>query len=98
LLAKALIPAAVWLLKSLTYWAVFRFRGIPATAVNCLIIAGSAFLMMIPLPSFLAVPAAIGLAVYLTMHYTGVELLPDGLLIPVGIECVFLGAQWLIQY
>jgi len=97
LLAMVFIPAAVWLLKSLTYWAVFRFRGVPATAVNCLIIAGAAFLMVIPLPSFLAIPAAIGLAVYLTMHYTGVELFPDGLLIPVGIECVFLGARWLTQ-
>jgi hypothetical protein len=76
---------------------VFWFRGIQATAMNCLIIAGASFLLLIPLPSFLAVPAAVGLAVYLTMHYTGVELFPDGLLIPVGIECVFYGAYWFIQ-
>ena len=96
----AFVPAVVWLLKSLTYWAVFRFRAIPATAVNCQIIAGAAFLMAlvpIPLPFFLSIPFSIGLAVYLTMHFTGVEFIPDGLFIPLGVECGFRGGWWVIQ-
>ena len=100
LLAMTLISAVVWLLKSLTYWTVFRFRAISATALNCLIIAGAAFLMALvplPLPSFVSIPFSIGLAVYLTMHYTRVELIPDGLFIPMGVECVFRVGWWVIQ-
>ena len=98
-MALVVVPI-IWLLKSLAYWAVFRFRAIPATAMNCLIIAGAAFLMAlvpISLPVFLSIPISIGLAVYLTMHYTGVEFIPDGLFIPLGVECVFRGGWWVIQ-
>jgi len=100
MLLKILLIPLLWLLKSLTYWGVFRIRSIPATALSCLIIAGAPLLLTVvplPLPVFLSVVVSIGLAVYLAMHYTGVELLPDGLFIPLGIELVFQGASWLIQ-
>ncbi len=90
----------MWLIKALCYWRVFRWRKIPATAINCLIIAGVPFLLAvvpIPLPFFLTIPIAIGLAVYLTMYLTSIPLIPEGPLIPLGIETVFLVAFWLIQ-
>jgi hypothetical protein len=31
------------------------------------------------------------------MHYTGVELIPEGLFIPLGVEVAFWGALWMIQ-
>jgi len=97
-LAMAFVIPVVWLLKSFVYWGIFRFRKISATALNCLIIAGASILLsIIPLPSFLAIPASIGLAVYFTMHYTGVALIPNGLFVPLGIEVVFWGALWMIQ-
>lgn len=98
MLKMALMVPLLWFLKSFAYWGAFRIRTIPATALNCLIIAGAPFLSsIVPLPSFLAFPVAIGLAVYLTMRYTSVGLIPDGLFIPLGIEIVFWGLQWLIQ-
>ena len=100
MLLKILLIPIIWLLKSLTYWGVFRIRSIPATTLSCLIIAGAPFLLgavPLPLPGFLSVIASVGFAVYLTMRYTGVELLPEGLFIPVGIELVFQGASWLVQ-
>jgi hypothetical protein len=98
MLRMALVIPILWLLKSFVYRGIFRFRTIRATLLNCLIIAGAPFLMsFVPLPSFLSFPASIGLAVYLTMHYTGVELIPDGLFVPLGVEIAFWGAQWLIQ-
>ncbi len=93
-----LIVPLTWLLKSFTYWGVFRWRTIRATLLNCLIIAGSPFLLsIIPLPSFLAFPAAIAVAVFLTMHYTEVDLIPDGLFIPLTVELLFLTALWIVQ-
>ena len=89
-----------WLLKSGTYWLVFRRRTIKATVMDCLIIAGAPLIISgfaIPLPSFLMIPVSMGVAVYLTMHYTGVELIPDGLFIPLGIEIGFMLAFWLLQ-
>jgi hypothetical protein len=94
----ALVIPTLWLLKSFVYWWVFRFRTIRATALNCLLIAGAPFfLSIVPLPSVLAFPAAVGLAIYMTMHYTGVELIPDGLLIPLAAEIAFWAVQWGIQ-
>jgi hypothetical protein len=52
----------------------------------------------IPLPAFLSVPIAVGLAVYLTMHYTGVQLIPNGLFIPLGVEVFFGIGFWVIQH
>ena len=95
--ASFFMVPVVWLLKSAAYWAIFRWRTITATLLNCLVIAGSPLLLSIfPLPGFFALPASIGLAIYLTMHYTGVELVPDGLLVPLSIELSFLGAIWLV--
>ena len=68
--------------------------------MDCLIIAGAPLIISgfaIPLPFFLMIPASIGLAVYLTMHYTGVQLIPDGLFIPLSIEVGFLVAVWILQ-
>jgi hypothetical protein len=94
----AFVIPIVWLLKSFAYWGIFRFRTIPATALNCLIIAGAPILLsIVPLPSFLSFPASIGVAVYLTMHYTRVDLIPDGLFVPLGVEVLFWGANWMIQ-
>jgi hypothetical protein len=94
-----LVPA-IWLLKSVAYVILFRVRSIKATYLNCLIIAGGPLLLgfvPIPLPGFMSVPLVIGLAVYLTMHYTGVSLIPDGLFIPLGVEAFFRIALWAIQ-
>lgn len=99
-LVSALVVPIVWLLKSVAYWVIFRFRMIRATALDCLIIAGSPLLLsiiLLPLPPFISFPASIGLAVYLTMHYTSVPLIPDGLFVPLGVEVTFRGALWLIQ-
>jgi hypothetical protein len=94
----AFVIPVVWLLKSFVYWGIFRFRTISATVLNCLIIAGAPLLLsIIPLPSFLSFPASIGLAVYFTMHYTGVALIPDGLFVPLGVEVAFWGALRMIQ-
>ena len=79
------------------YWGAFRYRTIPVTVLSCLVIAGAPFFMgFIPLPGFLSFPVMIGLAAYLTMQYTGVELIPDGLFIPLGIEVVFKGVYWVV--
>ena len=98
MLKMALLIPVLWFLKSFAYFGVFRFRTIPATTLSCLIIAGAPFLSsIVPIPSFLAFPVSVGLAIYLTMHYTGVELIPDGLLIPLGVEVTFWGVQWAID-
>ncbi len=100
ILTVMLVPA-VWLLKSVVYVAAFRVRKISATYLNCLIIAGAPLLLggliFIPLPDILAIAGGIGLAVYLTMHYTGVPFIPDGLFIPLGIEVAFRIGTWVIQ-
>jgi hypothetical protein len=98
MLTKVLLIPIVWLLKSFMYWGIFRFRTISATVLNCLIIAGAPLLLsIIPLPSFLSFPASIGVAVYFTMRYTGVELIPDGLFIPVAVELAFWIALQIVQ-
>ncbi len=97
--ASILIVPLAWLLKSAAYWGIFRWRTISATFLNCLVIAGSPFLLSIfPLPPFLALPASIGLAIYLTLHYTGVDLLPEGLFVPLTVEVIFIGGLWLMQH
>jgi hypothetical protein len=99
-LLGVLLPLIIWLLKSFTYWIVFRIRAIPITVLSCLIIGGVQYILMfvpIPIPAFLSVPIAIGVAVYLTMHYTGVQLIPNGLFIPLGVEILFGVGFWVIQ-
>jgi hypothetical protein len=94
----AIVVPVAWLLKSFVYWGIFRFRTISATVLNCLIIAGAPLLLsIIPLPSFLSFPASIGVAVYFTMRYTGVDLIPDGLFIPVAVELAFWIALQIVQ-
>jgi hypothetical protein len=96
MLAAAVIVPVIWVLKSFAYWGAFRIRTIRVSALSCLIIAGAPFfLSILPLPGLLSLPATIALAAYLTMHYTGVELIPEGLGIPLGIEVTFLGMRWL---
>ena len=98
MITMALIIPLTWLLKSFAYRGLFRWRTIVATATNCLVIAGSPFLLsIVALPALLGFPAAIGLAIFLTMHYTGVDPIPDGLFIPLGIELLFFGSLWVIQ-
>jgi len=90
-MAAVALSVLVWLLKSLTYWGVFRWRTIRATALDCLIIAGCPFLLMVvPLPAVIYVLTAISLAIFFTMRYTGVSFIPYGLFIPLAIECGFL--------
>ena len=91
---------AVWLLTSLAYILVFRMRKVQATSLTCLIVAGAPLLLALvplPLPWILGDIAGIGLAIYLTMHYTGVPLIPDGLFIPLGIEIFFRAGVWGVQ-
>ena len=95
-----ILLTAAWLLKSGSYWLVFRWRTIKATVMDSLIIAGAPLIISgfgIPLPLFLTIPVSIGLAVYFTMHYTGVELIPDGLFILLSVEGGFLVAVWILQ-
>jgi hypothetical protein len=100
MLVMAFFAPTMWLLKTLCYWGVFKWRTIPATFIQCLIIAGIPFLFSlvpIQIPSFLSIPFTIGMAVYLTTYYTTIPLIPEGLLIPVGIETVFRIASLFIQ-
>ena len=95
---NVLLVPAVWLLKSAAFVLIFRVRKIQATYMTCLLIAGVPFLVgLIPLPGILMELCMIGVAVYATMHYTGVSFLPDGLLIPLGVELFFKGGMWLIE-
>ena len=97
---SVLIPLIIWMLKSITYWIVFRFRKISITALSCFIIGGTSYLVMfvpIPLPSFLSVTVVVGLAVFLTMRYSGVQLIPNGLFIPLGVEILFRIILWIVQ-
>ena len=99
LLPVLLVPA-VWIAKSIVYIVVFRIRKIPITVLSCLIIGGASLLLRmipLPIPGFLYIPIAIGLAVYLTMHYTQVELIPNGLFIPLSVEVFFIIGVWGIQ-
>jgi hypothetical protein len=101
------VVPTVWALKSLAYWEGFRLRAISATPLTCLVIGGAPlvltggvplFLMGTPiaLPSLLLILGSYALAVYLTMHYTGVKLIPNGLLMPLAVECFFGIALWLL--
>ncbi len=96
-MGTVILLTMTWLFKLGAYWIVFRRRTIKASVMDCLIIAGAPLLVSaisMGLPSFLFILLSIGLAVYLTMHYTGVSLIPDGLFIPLTIEIVFRVAQW----
>jgi hypothetical protein len=94
-----LVPI-VWLLKSGAYVVVFRVRKIECSYLTCLLIAGAPLLLSLiplPFPALLGTIAGIALAIYVTMHYTGVSLIPDGLFIPLGIEVVFHIGVWGFQ-
>jgi hypothetical protein len=95
--AGILLVPTIWLLKSLAYYVIFRVRDIQATIITCLILGGVTFLVFLPLPGILTFLAAIALAVYLTMHYTGVGLIPDGLFIPLGVELTAHLVLWLLR-
>jgi hypothetical protein len=96
MLTGILLIPILWLLKAGAYWGAFRIRKIEATAMNCLTIAGAAFVMSIvpfALPEFLEELVKIALAVGFTLYLTEAEPYPDGILIPFGVELLFLGAQ-----
>ena len=96
---STLLPLIIWLLKSFAYWIILRIRKISMSVLSCMIIGGAPYLLMfvpIPLPAFLSLPIAVGVAVYLTMHYSGVQLIPDGLFIPLGVEIVFRIVLWVV--
>ena len=96
---STVLPLIIWLLRSFTYWIIFRIRKISMSVLSCMIIGGAPYLLMfvpIPLPAFLSLPIAVGVAVYLTMHYSGVQLIPDGLFIPLGVEIVFRIVLWVV--
>ncbi len=99
MLVTALFPRTLWILKSIAYVVIFRIRTIRITYLSCLLIAGAPMILgfvPLPLPGILVDAAAVALAVYMTMHYTGVSLVPDGLFIPLGVEVVFKLAVWVI--
>ena len=79
--------------RSLLYWAAFRIRSISIRVLNCIIIAGAPyFLLIIPirLPQDLSFLLALGVAIFLTTRYTEAELFPDAILIPVAVELASL--------
>jgi hypothetical protein len=89
--------AVVCVLKAGAYWAVFRWRTIQATAMDCLRIGGFPLLIgfiPIPWPSFVPIVLSIALAVALTMLSTEASFIPDGLFIPVGIEIAYPALLW----
>ena len=79
-------------LKTGMYYAVFRWRAIPATILSCIIIAGCGVLVsLIPLFFIPAPIVIIGLATYLTSKYTTIRLFPDALVIVALVEIVSHG-------
>jgi hypothetical protein len=95
-----LLGPSIWVIKSLTYMVTFRIRKIPVTVLSCFIIGGAPYLLlMIPIPfaGYISFPLAIGLAVFLTMRYTHIELIPNGLFIPLSIEVLFRVAIWAFE-
>ena len=70
--------------------------------MTCLILAGApialflflSFVIPLPIAEIFIVMAGIILAVYLTMHYTRIALMPDGLFIPLGVEVFSYFALW----
>jgi hypothetical protein len=72
--------------KSALYKLAFRFRGISATLLSCIIISGAGFFVLIPLPEVLARTVGLGIAIWLCQHYTEAELYPDATFIPIGVE------------
>jgi hypothetical protein len=82
-------------IRSFLYWAAFRIRSISIKLLNCIVIAGAPyFLLIIPLrlPQQLSFLLALGVAIFLTTRYTEAELFPDAILIPVAVEL----ASWLL--
>ncbi|MEW6511966.1 MAG: hypothetical protein AB1428_13525 [Bacteroidota bacterium] len=87
------------LLKSLLYWAAFRFRKLGVSYWTSMLIAGGPLALWIvlpfvpiPLPYFLDVAIGIGFAVYLAMKYGSVPLFPDAVVICLGVEVVTIVA------
>ena len=88
---------AICVLKAGAYWAVFRFRTIQATAIDCLKIGGFPLLIgfiPLPWPSFVPILISIALAVLLTMLATDASFIPDGLFIPLGVEAAYQAVLW----
>lgn len=82
-LLRAISPLA---LRTVCYKLVFRFRGIRASLLACIVISGAGFLVFIPLPELVAKIAVIGVAIWFCQYITDVEPYPDGILLPIGIE------------
>lgn len=92
----------VWLLvlcvvRAGAYWAVFRYRSIQATAMDCLKVGGFPLLIgfiPLPWPAFVPIAISIALAIVLTMLATEASFIPDGLFIPIGIEIAYHAVLW----
>jgi len=101
ILLPVLLVPVVWIAKSIAYIIIFRIRKIHIAGMSCFIIGGAPFLLSIipvPLPVFVSVPVGIGIAVYLTMQYAHVELIPNGLFIPLVVEVFFRIGIWGIEH
>lgn len=80
-----LLPGLVLalLLKTGMYYGIFRWQSIPATALNCIVIAGSGVLLtLLPLYylPFAFIPMivfVIALATYLCSRFTGIPYFPN---------------------
>ena len=83
-------------LKTWMYYSVFRWQKIPATLLNCIVIAGSGILVsLVPLFFIPVQLVVIALATYLCFRYTGVPLFPNAVAIAASVEIV---AQVVLSY
>lgn len=88
ILALAILP---FLLRFVLYWLAFRIRSIRIKLLSCLVIAGSAYFLVIlplPLPREISFVLTVGLVIFLITRYTEADLFPDALLIALSIELV----------
>ncbi len=79
-----------WILKTVLYHYVFRWRHIRATVQTKIIVAGAPILVRgivpIPLPGILFFVVAVSVAVYLCKQYTDGKMFPDIVAVVTGIE------------
>jgi hypothetical protein len=55
-----------------------------------------ALIVPLPLPGFIPTLAAFGIAVYLTTKDEKVDLIPEGLFVPLAVEVNFVVGAWLL--
>lgn len=77
-----------------------RYRHVPVTATQCFIIGGLPYalgVIPLPLPYFMTLVIHYAITVYITMKYLGVDVVPDGLLIPGVTQAAGLGILWILD-